>query len=463
MKSLITLTALICTMSLFGQQPTHSNQKPKTHEFSVSFGSIIMPNEHRPFWLLSNTSERFGGLNASAVYTILKAQKRVSDGQKLDYFYGTEYVTGASTHLSRRLIQAYAGISYSGFLLTAGKREENFGFVPAELGFGNLVNGTNASPVPKISIQTKDWIPLLSGSLSVKGYLAHGWLESSRYQSRALLHQKYLYLRLRPPKTPISFIFGMTHNAQWGGENLQNQVKQPLGLRNFSRIFLASMGRDNASQSDQINALGNHLGTWDLKADIALGDWSLENYIQRIWEDGSGLKPKNWFSGIYGISVARKKGSGILNRLNVEIVRTDEQGGNLNPLHPLGNFDNFLNNSVYRSGWTYKNVVIGSPIFLLLDPDNSSNGRIGNIINGVSLFAQGAFRNFDYGISFRRFKNAGIKTDLVEPRHVVRSLMAQGKWTFDKHSFLFQTEYNWGNYVGRGVGFRLEFQRNLTW
>lgn len=461
MKLFTTLVILTFSLRLLGQEPKVHNSKSSSHELSVAIGSIIMPNQHRPFWLLSNTSERFGGLNSSALYTLFKARKRVVENNYLDYFYGFEYRAGASDHLSSRLIQSYAGISYQGFLVTVGKKEEFFGYTPERFGFGNLVNGNNASPIPKISIQTKDWLPLLSSTFSVKAYLAHGWLESERFQSNALLHQKYLHFKISPSRTKFNFIFGMTHNAQWAGENLQNQVKQPLGLRNFSRIFLASMGGDDASQSDQLNALGNHLGTWDVKASVALGNWELGNYIQWIWEDGSGLKPKNWFSGIYGLSLINEEKGSLINRLNVEIVRTDEQGGNRNPLHPLGNHDNFLNNSIYRSGWTYKNVVIGSPVFLLLDPDNPSNGRIGNIVNGFSLFTEGSFRNFEYGFSFRRFKNAGTKQEQIFPRHVVRSMLIHGKLNFNNSHWLVQAEYNWGNYTGEGVGIRVEFQKDL--
>ena len=227
------------------------------------------------------------------------------------------------------------------------------------------------------------------------------------------------------------------------------------------RIMIASKGGDGALQTDKLNALGNHLGTWDLQIKAAIGEnWRVTNYIQWLWEDGSGLKPKNWNAGVYGFSLNQINKSGIVNQLGAEIVNTTNQGGSLDGIG--SGPDNFLNNGVYRNGWTYHNQVIGSPIFLILNPENTQGNTINNVITGLSLYSQGRIQNIQYTLSFRQFVNTGTKFEPLPTPIEHNSIVLNTGINIKNNKLLIGSEYNWGNYSSKNWGFKVEFQKEIV-
>jgi hypothetical protein len=421
---------------------------------------ILVSTSGVPFWTRGNNSQRFKTENPNLLFTNLILKKEKDPKKTTGIFYGLELMSTSSKKISGSIIQTYIGATYSKFIFTAGTKEESFGLSQEDLGFGNLVNGTNARPIPKISIQTNGWIPLVRSFISAKAYLAHGWLEKNRYQSEALLHQKYLYFKFQKKSLPVEFNFGITHNAQWGGKNIQNQTRQPSGITDFLRVFTASKGGEKALVTDQMNAIGNHLGTWDLLTKFHLSKHlDLTNYIQWLWEDGSGLKPKNWNSGIYGVAL-NSHNPKIINQIGFEYVNTTNQGGSLtgNGSGP----DDYLNNGVYQNGWTYQSQVIGSPIFLIVSSPNQTPNRIRNVIEGQSIFIKGEVKEINYGLSYRDFHNFGNKTEPIEPSLIIKSISSFLSYDLKAgNQILFQVEYNWGNFMKSTIGFRFEFKKDL--
>lgn len=457
LKKAFTVFLVLYTQSLLGFQ-LQNDSTQYSHVLTLTQGGITSSKGTLPFWMQGNNSQRFRSGEPNFIYSNLHLRKKISSKENLDYFYGVEWIGSVSGDVSGRFIQNYFGISYSNFLFTFGQKDEFFGN-NNNLGFGNLINGNNARPIPKFSIQTRDWLPIFSSFLSVRGYIAHGWFEANRYQSNAFLHQKYLHFKFHPKNVPAEFSFGITHNAQWGGKNIRSNISQPTGFRNFMRILTASKGANDALDTDKLNALGNHLGTWDFQVKVNLGnDWQLANYIQWLWEDGSGLKPKNWNAGIYGFSINQTHKLGVVGELGFELVNTSNQGGSLDGIG--SGPDNFLNNSVYRNGWTYNNQIIGSPIFLILNPENKEGNTINNVVKGLSIYSQGHIRNVKYNLSFRQFENSGTKFNPLESSIKLSSLALNGSFSLVKSRILIGTEYNWGSYSSN-LGFRIEFQKDI--
>ena len=297
------------------------------HHLVMKSGLLVASDENIPFWMAANTSQRFSNKELSQVYNNLYLFKPSRKGQSLDYNYGLEMMFNFDGKPNLRLIQVYAGLSTNWLNFTIGRKEEMFGLNDSNYGFGHLTNGYNALPMPKVSISTNGWkeAPFLTKNLSYKVYLSHGWFEKDRYQSGAFLHQKYLYLSIHPKSKKFELQFGLTHNAQWGGQNLEDETVQPTGFKNYMRIFTGSSGGEDALSTDQRNALGNHLGTSDLKATVNFGNWTLSNYWQFLWEDKSGLTPFNWRDGLFGLSLKNKNSNSLIELVNLEIVRTNDQ------------------------------------------------------------------------------------------------------------------------------------------
>ncbi|PIQ47722.1 MAG: hypothetical protein COW03_13840 [Cytophagales bacterium CG12_big_fil_rev_8_21_14_0_65_40_12] len=435
------------------------------HNLTINQGALISYQNKAPFWLTNNNSGRFEDTGASNAFTNVHFVKHGDQTKPIDYFYGGELNLLASDKVTLSTIQGYAGLQFKFLNLRIGKKEEFFGLSDSTLTIGNLTYGNNARPIPKIVLTTNDWInaPILPRLFSFKAYLAHGWFEKNRFQSSALLHEKYAYLRAKIYKGKVEFIFGLHHNAQWGGINASDNSSQPTGLKNFKRIFLGGSGGGDALQTDQQNALGNHLGSYDLSTSLQFRTFKVINYWQFLWEDSSGLNPLNWRDGLFGISVILENKKALISRVNLEIIRTNDQdalktGKDGNPfIEP----DSFFNNGVYRSGWTYQNRGIGNPVFLLLNPGSTSGNSIKNMVNGVNIGLSGKRGSIQYRLNYRWFKNQGTYTERIEPSIKHNAFIGQLILNRNRNIINLKGALEWGNYLGGNFGLQLSYGYRL--
>lgn len=435
------------------------------HELSLGLGAIVSYQDQLPFWLQANNSARFNSTNNLGSYSQIHLQKTTNESKSLDYFYHLEGFAFAGSSSQINLIQAYMGVHFKQLRLSIGKQEERFGLNDSTLSIGNLSYGNNASPLPKIVLATRHWTrsPVLSNIFSFRFYFAHGWFEGDRYQSGAMLHQKSLYVRSRFFRKKLSIITGLNHSAQWGGRNLSSETVQPTGLLNFAKIFLASSGGSDALQTDQLNALGNHLGSFDLSAGFKFRSFEVRNYWQFLWEDRSGLTPFNWRDGLVGLSIKLENKQSFISGVNVEVIRTngqdavkvDDEGNSF--VEP----DNFFNNSVYRSGWTYQNRVIGNPIFLLLSPESVGGNRIKNMINGLNVGLEGKYNNVSYRVNYRSFKNQGTYQERFDPPLHLNAIVMSLSIEALGGRFDLSNSVEWGNYPSGNAGVMIGYSRKL--
>ena len=426
-------------------------------------GAVISTDDKLPFWLRSNQSQRL--TKSSSVYTGIFLNKAASRGRELNYFGGVELYNQLRDQAFGSVIQAYGGITYDRFKLTAGIQEEVFGLNDSTLSIGNLFYGNNARPIPKIRMETNGWvaIPYLSKNFSFKAYLAHGWFEHNRYQSGAMLHQKYFYLKSQFLNKRATITVGLHHAAQWGGRNETNESSQPTGIRNYLRIFMGSAGGNDAVQLDQDNALGNHLGSYDLRASYDLGPFIASTYFQFLWEDRSGLTPYNWRDGLVGMSLELKNKKSIINKFNLEIIRTNHQDAEKVQADgtPFVEPDNFLNNSIYRSSWAHRDVVMGSPVFLLLNPESRNNNRIKNMVNGLNVGVEGSIKKWRYSLSYRWFRNQGTYRERFDPSLKLHSVVASGTMALKRGTLSLSGIYQGGNLEGRNLGINMTYSTQI--
>lgn len=424
-KIRLILLFTIAYSSIYSQESADDTTQTVLHTLNTESGILISAKNRLPFWVKSNNSNRFTDESANSIYQILDYQGRYKLVDNLSLKWELESIVNARENIRGKFVQANISIQTNFLRITGGYDEEFFGLNDSTLSIGNLIYGNNARPLPKISISTNGWkkAPLLGSTLSFKAYLAHGKFENNRYQSGAFLHQKYLYLRGKAFNERLSLIFGLNHSAQWGGSNSLNESVQPTGLKNYARIFLGSSGGEDALSTDQRNALGNHLGTYDIRGSFEFRSVILSNYWQFLWEDKSGLTPFNWRDGLMGTSIEFKKG-GILQKFVLEIVRTNDQNAQKISEDgvPFLEPDNFFNNSVYRNGWSYNNRVIGNPMFLILNNESISASRIKNSINAVNIGFTGQYDKLEYRINYTDFKNKGTKFETVVPSISLKSI-----------------------------------------
>lgn len=457
----------IAYSSLYSQEFVNDSLQSVEHTLKVEGGAFISAKNQLPFWMKSNNSNRFTAGSANSLYQILDYNGKYSIIEGLRLSWELESVLNIRERINGRFVQANFGFETNFLQFKMGYDEEFFGLNDTTLSIGNLVYGNNARPIPKIRVSTNGWkrSPILGKHLSFRAYLAQGWFEQNRFQSGAMLHQKYFYLRVRLLQNKLSLIGGLNHNAQWGGSNSQNESSQPTGIKNYARIFLGSSGGGDALLTDQQNALGNHLGSYDLRGSFEFKNFILTNYWQFLWEDKSGLTPFNWRDGLMGVSVGFKSNQW-LDKIVIEIIRTNNQNAQkiADDGTPIFEPDNFFNNGVYKSGWSYQNQVIGSPIFLILNQESISRSRIKNSINAINVGISGSIRNLDYQINYVDFKNKGTKEEIISPSLRLKAInVALTHQLSGQTSLGARLSYQEGNFGSqRNFGIQFQYLRSLA-
>jgi hypothetical protein len=249
------------------------------------------------------------------------------------------------------------------FVLQAGVKEEHFGIQDNELSTGNYLFSGNARPLPELSLFTRDYltIPFTRQFLELKAGISHGWLgRKDQYVKDAYLHHKFAFLRLGEKKWKVSVNTGLHHAAMWGGISPDTGVL-PHNFKAFKSVLFGKIGGDQGPSGEQINVLGNHLATYSLGIDIKMKEYKLGFSWQTLLEDKNGRVGVDWKNredGIWGVVLSKKDTTTFFRKVLIEFVNTTNQSGD--PLK--SGDDDYFNNYLYKTGWTYHRMTIGTPL-----------------------------------------------------------------------------------------------------
>jgi len=389
-----------------------------------SFGSFSTLNQ-TPFWMVSN---QYGVVPLEANNGYLRTK------MGYHHFFSSEWslvakvdlIAVAPRYRNLYIQQLYAELRYKGLRLSIGSQESGQYLQTVTdpyLSSGDLGIATNARPIPEINLYSPDFIllPWTAGWLQGKANFALGrsfdtnyldsYIGENQYYIQHLLwHHKSLYVRIKDSRNdfPLSMIAGIRHTAQWGGEatNPLFKGKQPRTLKDFLRIVLGQSGDEMASESDQINALGAHYGTYDFRLGFEKKNWAIYGYYQHIFSDASGMEFNNALDGLMGLQVDLPK-FGMLKKIVFEHLNTYNQSG---PFHYIwydhdkypgygGGADNYYNNGEYSTGFSYFNRSLGTPF--LLSPEYNGNGKLGINHNRVQALYLGVEGEINPNLSWR--------------------------------------------------------------
>jgi hypothetical protein len=277
---------------------------------------------------------------------------------------------------------------------------------------GSMYFSGNATPVPQISVELPTFtaVPRTNGFVAVKAYFSYGWLEEDRFVRRARLHAKYLYVRVLPESAPVQGYAGLIHNVVWGGTHPSGPL--PSSFRDFVRVVLARAGDpDSAPNGEVVNTLGNSLGGYE----FALGFHTrgLEGTIHRLFfletsPHGVGIYMRSPWDGVWGVHIRTRDRRRLVNGVLWEHAYTKRQGSKYSEGEPPG-ADDYYNNFLFKSGWTYFGRTIGLP---LLFPDGEHLGVVNNIVIAHHLGLEGQlFPGLDYRTLFTYSRNYGARTN----------------------------------------------------
>ena len=371
---------------------------------SVDLEMHLVENKNIPFWIASNNQDIYSNGSITS-FKISEKLKNLSSGAEIVYKQ-----TPAKAPL---LQQAYFRYKKNKLFLFMGMKNSPQKF--SNHSVGSFVESSNAKPIPKILFGIKDYSSLFLSKNNVhfSFKIAHGWINSSEYLKNPYIHEKSININ-KKFSSNSSIALEFEHISIWGGETMFHG-KQPTGLNNFLRIFFALPGGEESIKEEQKNALGNHLGAWNIIYEKNFKNKIINFYIQHPYEDESGARwIINEFDGLYGIKITQKESS-YISSFTYEHINSMDQSGSEGASDSTYGWDNYYNHYIYQSGWTNNGRVIGNPLFTL----GSNLGRYSNgeyIINNRLKahhfgFLGSISDKINYKILFTYSKNFGTYPD----------------------------------------------------
>ena len=399
-----------------------------TLHYHLEAQTAIASQDYLPHWITAN---RYGVLNDQEYAVALlrgsatikhRFTRRFSLEAGGELIAKLPFVADQSAQFWAQ--QGFARIRYGAFTLTGGRWYRTLGSLDRELSTGSLAISGNARPIPQLSLELPIYtsVPFTRGWVQVKGTFTHGWLGEDRNIRNALLHEKSAYVKVGGD-FPVNVATGLIHVVVWGGET-PGGVKLPADLKNYWQV-IRGKGADVSDPDDPavigevVNAVGDNMGIYDLGIDIKTKPVSAHVYQQTLFEDASGNNPFNG-DRLLGVQLTTTQ-ERWLEGITYEYVHTKHQSGPSRPGGvndgpgskdrfglPFGGRDNYYNNAIYKSGWTYQDRIIGTPLFYtqartrlylpeFVDPDAGFNFNIvNNRIVAHHLGVKGQVKKLSY-------------------------------------------------------------------
>lgn len=340
------------------------------------------------------------------------------------------------------LQELYGDIKYRSLFLSIGMKERGSALLDNSLSSGDMVHSANARPIPQVRAGFIDFtdIPWINGWVQLQGEVAYGKLNDNKYNNNHYNHYSYhinlgalytykrLYFRTKP-SMPFSVTVGMQSAGFFGGTTTFYENGGVTGISKLSRgpkMFLKMFFPTDGGTEYYA---GSSLGSWDLFLRYRLrnGD-QLRAYMQKPFEDGSGIGFMNGFDALWGLEYKAAK-KGWISGAVIEYIDLTNQGG---PNHwDQGDFpgttmpgestgaDNYYNNFEYNS-FAYYGMSLGTPF--VPSPIYNRNGCLQFLntrVRGFHIAFEGQVNdNWGYRVMGGYRKGWGTPFfPLLEPTH----------------------------------------------
>jgi hypothetical protein len=391
-----TLLSLTFIFAIFFE--THSQN------YSVELNSNISSKETLPFFLTANKFGTIPNSNNLLLNTAIFSDFK-KNNSTLDIAYKAS-ITGYTANKNNILInELYASIAIKNWQIDLGSKNDEIVFEGLSVSNGNIVNSINTRAFPGISLKTRDYLelPFAKNWLKVKATYAEYFLNDKRAVDNAHLHYKSLYFKSKL-SSKLDLISGLDHFVQWGGTS-KEFGKQPTGFKDYLK-YITGTGDGNKTEDhiNSSNAWGNHVGNYlfQLNYNGENSNWSI--YLSHPFEDRSGREFANYPDALYGFFIELKKPKSFITHLITEFQYTKHHGKSSSE---NGLIDNYFNNSVYKSGWTYFGRTIGSPFFTTKAPEDG-------ITYGI---AENRFTSFNLGFKGYLSEAIQYKTNITYTKY----------------------------------------------
>lgn len=329
------------------------------------------------------------------------------------------------THVGGIVDRLYVSGGWKMLHLDVGMKPREKDLGDLSLTGGNIIMTGNARNMPGINLWS-DWIYFEKGHwVGIKGNYSHYQTIDNRYIRNAMVHNKSLAVKIALGRK-VDFECCLDHWALWGGVS-PTLGSRPVSWRDYYRIVFGKGGGSDATLSDQMNALGNHLGREYIRFNWRHSAFTATFQYDMPFEDGARvIKWQNMPDGVYSLKFSFNDREAFLTDVIYEFASTTWQSGDTHdrpateeemtkdygkyvywqdPEHFYygrivpGGLDNYFNHGEYWSGWTYHGRCIGLPLIIPAIPD--SNGITKGVVNNrVRAHHFGAAGNLVEGLPY---------------------------------------------------------------
>ncbi|HEY9169457.1 MAG TPA: capsule assembly Wzi family protein [Lutibacter sp.] len=341
--------------------------------YSVELNSGISSEDTLPFWMTANNNGAVPNSHHSSVYAALFSDFKATESD-FSFSYKASFTGYLASKNDFFINELYVSLKHKGWQLDLGSKNDLSILGGLSSSNGNIINSMNARAFPGINLKTYDYLkfPFAKKWLRVKANYAEYLLNDKRVVDGAHLHHKSLYFKSILSEN-FSVITGIDHYVQWGGTS-KEFGKQPSSFKDYLRVLTGSSGGESALEGDQINALGNTVGTYLFQLNYTGEKTNWNVYWSHPYEDRSGRELANYPDALYGLFIDLKKPKSFITHVLAEVTNTTSMSGSTG----ISGRDNYFNNGYYGSGWTYYGRVIGTPFFHTKSP-------VDGVTNGVDL------------------------------------------------------------------------------
>ncbi len=348
--------------------------------------------------------------------------------------------------------QLYGEVKYRGVFLSAGFKEYDSQMLDSRLSSGDVTFSGNTRPLPGFRVGFIDFqdIPFTNGWVQIQGAIGYeratddDWMLehfnhfAGHYNTDWWYNYKYCYFRTKPSER-LSVTFGMQAAGQFGGTTMKYYAGKEGSVTKHDTDFHSFVDMLVPRGGDAY-FVGNHVGSWDVKARYRLHSGiEVSAYVQKPWEDGSGIGFMNGFDGLWGIEFKNTGERNLLQGAVVEYLDFTNQSG---PIHWDVNdhsdsnlygiatghdnyYNNFLTNGYALYGRTIGTPFVPGPFYNL----NGQNEFQCTRIRGFHIGALGALSpSVDWRMMLSWRKGWGTYVaPFLEPR-TNTSMLAECVW-----------------------------------
>ncbi len=392
--------------------------------------------------------------------------------------------------------------------LSVGSKEYPMELKNNRLSSGSQTLGINARPVPQVRLALPDYwvLPFGHDWLRLKGHIAYGMMtdqnwqhdftnKQSKYADKVLYHSKAIYLKIGNEDRfyPFSIELGLEAASTFGGtaympddEGNMQAVKGNTGIRAYLNAL--TFGGFDKGETTYKNVEGNQVGSWLIRMNWDEEDWRFSIYMDKYFEDHSGMfqldydgygNGEEWnskkkmrfllydFKDIMLGAELNLKYPRWVNDVVFEYIYTKYQSGPLYHDHTsgisdhIGGRDNYYNHSIY-TGWQHWGQVIGNPLYR--SPIYNTDGTISVENNRFMAFHIGLdgnpTDNFSYRVLVSYQDGLGTYDEPYNKNHHNISFLLEGKYSFTNrllHGWSVKGGYGMdlGKILGHNYGFQI--------